>query len=160
MTNPFYEGLLTSINQEAENLFLGKKSFAEAVDAAYSTFEEIVDSTFEEIVDSPEFQAELKKYYDKFVKVDTMDEVVRLYEIVPEDSGLHYMCYDPETDTYYREHKAYTHQQALVFDTDAAAKEYINLYMYKIEGKYKSEAFGYNLSVAPFKVRTITNLGD
>ena len=152
MTNPFYEGLLTSIKQEAENLFLGKKSFAEAVDAAYSTFEEIVDS--------PEFQTELKKYYDKFVKVDTMDEVVRLYEIVPEDSGLHYMCYDPETDTYYREHKAYTHQQALVFDTDAAAKEYISLYMYKIEGKYKSEAFGYNLSVAPFKVRTITNLGD
>ena len=52
MTNPFYEGLLASIIQEAENLFLGKKSFAEAVDAAYSTFEEIVDS--------PEFQTELK----------------------------------------------------------------------------------------------------
>ena len=91
---------------------------------------------------------------------DTMDEVVILYEIVPTDSGSHYMCYNPETNTYYREHKAYTHQQALAFDTDAAAKEYINLYMNNIEGNYKSEAFGYNLSVAPFKIRTITNLGD
>jgi hypothetical protein len=91
---------------------------------------------------------------------DIMDEVVILYEIVPVDSGSHYMCYDPETDTYYREHKAYTHQQTLAFDTEAAAQEYINLYMYKIEGKYKPEFFGYNLSFAPFKVRTITNLGD
>jgi hypothetical protein len=39
-----------------------------------------------------------------------MTDVVVLYEIVPTDSGMHYMCYDDETKTYYREHKAYTHQ--------------------------------------------------
>lgn len=89
-----------------------------------------------------------------------MKDVVELYEIVPEDSGLHYMCYDPDTNTYYREHKAYTHQQALVFNTEAAAKEYINLYMYKVEGNYKAEKFGYSISHAPFIIRTIVNLGD
>jgi hypothetical protein len=66
------------------------------------------------------------------------------------------MCYDDETKTYYREHKAYTHQQALVFETEELAEEYIKLHMG--EG-YKAEYFGHSLSLAPFKIRNTANLG-
>ena len=83
-----------------------------------------------------------------------MNDVVVLYEIVPVDSGIHYMAYDEKIDYYYRVHKSETDKNALAFDTRAAAEEYIKVHFQKTPNAYKAEEFGYSLSKAPFKIRT------
>ena len=82
-----------------------------------------------------------------------MNDVVILYEIVPVDSGIHYICYDETIDYYYRAHKGETDKNALVFDTKEAAEEYIKVYFPMSTDAYKAEEFGYSLSKAPFKIR-------
>lgn len=88
-----------------------------------------------------------------------MNDVVVLYEIVPVDSGITYMAYDGAIDYYYRVHKAETDKNALVFDTKEAAEKYIQMYMIMRANAYKAEEFGYSLSKAPFRIRTLADLG-
>ena len=88
-----------------------------------------------------------------------MNDVVVLYEIVPTNTGIHYLCHDEKIDYYYRAHKAETDKNALVFDSREAAEEYIKTYFPMSTKSYKAEEFGYSLSKAPFKIRTLDNLG-
>ena len=83
-----------------------------------------------------------------------MNDVVVLYEIVPVDSGIEYICYDEAIDYYYRAHKSKTDKNALAFDTKEAAEEYIQTHFPMSANAYKAEEFGYSLSKAPFKIRT------
>lgn len=87
-----------------------------------------------------------------------MCDIVELYEIIPINSGLHYVCYDKQTDNYYNEHKGNTVKEALVFNTEKAAIDYINKYLNP--ELYSVEKFGYSISKAPFIIRTAENLGN
>ncbi len=88
-----------------------------------------------------------------------MTDVITLYEIVPTDSGLHYIAYDEKIDYYYRVHKAETDKNTLAFDTKEAAEEYIKIYFPMSMDAYKAEEFGYSLSKAPFRIRSLADLG-
>ena len=88
-----------------------------------------------------------------------MNDVALLYEIVPVDSGITYIAYDEATDYYYRVHKSETDKNSLVFDTKEAAEKYIQIYFSMSANVYKAEEFGYSLSKAPFKIRTLADLG-
>jgi hypothetical protein len=88
-----------------------------------------------------------------------MNDVALLYEIVPVDSGITYIAYDEAIDYYYRVHKSETDKNSLVFDTKEAAEKYIQIYFPISANVYKAEEFGYSLSKAPFKIRTLADLG-
>ena len=88
-------------------------------------------------------ESECEKYFK--------DEVVTLFEIVPVGDGVHYMCKNSNGE-YYREHKAYTVKEQLVFTTEAMAQKYIDKYL--DADLYTPEAFGYNLKYLPCKLIT------
>lgn len=80
-----------------------------------------------------------------------MNNITTLYEIVPVNDGIHYMCID-KNGNYFRQHKAYTIKEQLAFYDESVAQAYIDKYM---DNKlYVTERFGYDLSGNPFDVIT------
>ena len=60
MCSPIEKGMFVAVNKYAEDLFLGKITFEEAVDKAFEVFEGIVSSSI--------FQDKLNEYMEEIEK--------------------------------------------------------------------------------------------
>jgi hypothetical protein len=70
-------------------------------------------------------------------------DITELFEIVPINDGLHYLCKD-KSGQYFKRHKGESQtKEDLVFISKKVAQDYIDKYL--DANKYIPEVFGYNI---------------
>ena len=57
-----------------------------------------------------------------------MNKYIELFRVVPKGDGYNYMCKN-KNGQHYLEHKRNNNKDALIFETESLAKEYIDTYL-------------------------------